>query len=488
MKTLVQVWPDVPTAWADTVITGLATDSRQVQPGFLFLATAGTDHDATAYVAAALERGARAVLVDVTAVPETRAEASVPVLAYPGLAQQVGALAARWFDHPADAMPVVAVTGTNGKTSIANLVAAAWEAHGGSAGVIGTLGNGRPGQLQPSRFTTPDPLQTQTVLAQFRDQALSLVALEASSHGLEQGRLVGTAIDVAVFTNLTRDHLDYHGTLEAYAAAKARLFTWPTLKAAVVNQDDPQGSVYAALLAPSVSCWRYSLDPAADVELVAEKLTLSLSGLSMTVRTPLGRVDLKTALIGRFNAANALAVLGVLLALGLAPTDAAAALAQAPAVPGRMMCFRAPGRPLAVIDFAHTPDALTQALRAVREHASGQVWVVFGCGGGRDPGKRAEMGHAAGTLADHVVLTWDNPRFDDPDVILQDIQSGLPSGVVATVIADRRQAIHHALRQATANDIVLIAGKGHETYQEIAGVRHPYSDIEPVQAALEWAP
>ncbi len=485
MLTLGTLWPDTPGIWADLPVAGLVGDSRNIAPGLAFVALAGIQHDARAHIPAAIAAGAVAVFAEAgDDWQQHQLIEGVPVLVIANLSMVLGNIASRLYGEPSHAMTVTAVTGTNGKTSIANLMAGAAQQLGRNAAVIGTLGNGFYGELQPSQFTTPDPLQLQGLLAGFRTAGADLVAMEASSHGLEQGRMVGTRIHTALFTNLTRDHLDYHGDMESYAAAKGRLFQWPGLRAAVINSDDPQGDAYRQLLAADVSCLRYSLDAGSDADLVAESVQPSLNGLVLALRTPQGRATLNSPLLGRFNASNLLAVLGGLLSLGYSLDASVAALSQVHPVAGRMQCLREGDSALAVVDYAHTPDALEQALKAAREHTAGRLWCVFGCGGGRDTGKRPQMGRIAGELADVIVLTTDNPREEAPQAILDHIRSGIAADADVAVIADRAEAIHYALQQADADDVVLIAGKGHETYQEIMGVRYPFNDVEQVQQAL----
>lgn len=485
MTTLSRLWPQTPAAWAGIEISALVADSRRVTPGSVFVALAGLQHDARAHVPAAVAAGAVAVLAEAGGDWQAHREIDgVPVLVIADLGLRLGEIASRFHGEPSAAMTVTAVTGTNGKTSIANLIAGACERLGRRAAVIGTLGNGFYGELRPSVFTTPDPLQLQGLLAGFRDAGAGLVAMEASSHGLVQGRMAGTHIHTALFTNLTRDHLDYHGDMDSYAEAKGLLFRWPGLKAAVINADDPAGARYRALLADDVACLRYSLDAGSDAELVAETVEPSLDGLVLTLRTPQGPATLRSPLLGRFNASNLLAVLGGLLSLGWSLQAAVDALAGVAPVAGRMQCLRDGDSPLAVVDYAHTPDALEQALRAAREHTTGRLWCVFGCGGGRDTGKRPQMGAIAAALADRVIITTDNPREEDPQDILAHVRGGMPADADAVIIADRAEAIARALREAAVDDVVLIAGKGHETYQEIMGVRHPFNDAEQVRLAL----
>jgi UDP-N-acetylmuramyl-tripeptide synthetase len=485
MTHLAQLWPSVAKEFATINVDALVTDSRKVKAGYAFVALQGLQHDARSAIPSAVSAGAVAVFAERGGDwLEDQVIQGVPVIVVDQLAQHLGYLAAQQLANPTAEMTVLAVTGTNGKTSIANLLAGACEVLNRPTGVIGTLGNGRVGQLAASIFTTPDPIQLQTLLANFRDEGITTVAMEASSHGLLQGRMNGTQIHTALFTNLTRDHLDYHGDMASYAQAKGLLFSWPSLQYAVINSDDPQGDIYASQLAANVVCWRYSLNAGSSADITATNIDLSLNGIAMDVQTPRGAGRLVSPLLGRFNASNLLAVLGGLLSIDVSLNDALFAIAQVPAVAGRMQCLRGNNSALAVIDYAHTPDALLHALQAAREHTQGRVWCVFGCGGGRDIGKRPEMGRIADELADVVVVTTDNPREESPEAILAHVVSGMTNRAEQYVIADRAQAIHWALSQAQADDLVLVAGKGHETYQEIQGVRYPFSDIEQVQKAL----
>lgn len=484
MKSLAALWPAVSAAHAALPVSGLALDSRAVRPGALFLALKGHARDARDFIPDVIRAGAVAVLADQDA--SLAAEAvidGVPVIPVPALAQQVGVIASRFHGEPSAALDVVAVTGTNGKTSIANLVAGALTGLGRRSGVLGTLGNGFHGELTASTHTTLDACQLQSMLARFVAGGAAAVCLEASSHGLVQGRLNGTAIDIAVFTNLTRDHLDYHGTMDDYAAAKEILFRWPGLRAAVINADDAVGDRYAAAVAPGVRLLRYSQRADSGADLRALSITPTLSGLSLRLATPLGECAVAVPLLGRFNVSNLLAVAGVLVALDVALDDVAAALRAARPVPGRMESI-AGEHPTVVVDYAHTPDALEKALSSLREHAEGELVCVFGCGGDRDSGKRPEMGAIAARLADRVVVTSDNPRSEAPGAIIDAILAGAGQGPHIRVEADRRAAIRAAIAGARRHDIVLVAGKGHEDYQEIAGVRHPFSDVDEVRRAL----
>lgn len=485
MKSLRALWPATPAAHAAVSVSGIVIDSRAVHGGVLFVALRGITRDARDLIPEAIRAGAAAVFAEQGgAWTDSAVIDGVPVIVVPDLAQELGGIASRFHDEPSRQLDVLAVTGTNGKTSVANLAAGALVQLGRRAAVLGTLGNGLYGHLEKSTHTTLDALQLQGMLARFVVRGADSVALEASSHGLAQGRLNGTSIDVAIFTNLTRDHLDYHGDMDSYTAAKARLFRWPTLRAAVINGDDPAGARYAAEVAPGVRVLRYSQQATSTAEIRALSVTPTLSGLGIRVMTPEGECALEVPLLGRFNVSNLLAVLGGLTALGLPLADVAAALRQARPVPGRMEAFHG-NHPTVVVDYAHTPDALEKALSSLREHVKGKLVCVFGCGGDRDAGKRSEMGAIASRLADHVVVTSDNPRSEDPAAIIAQILQG--AGSTAHVEADRRVAIRKSIAAAGRHDIVLVAGKGHEDYQEIAGVRHPFSDVEEVRAAIsQW--
>jgi UDP-N-acetylmuramyl-tripeptide synthetase len=354
---------------------------------------------------------------------------------------------------------------------------------GHKAGVLGTLGNGVYGALEQSTHTTLDACTLQRSFAGFVENGVEFACIEASSHGLVQGRLNGTRIELALFTNLTRDHLDYHGTMENYAAAKEILFRWPNLKHAVLNADDSQSTHYKNVLSQSVKCWTYSVHPESHADIVALKIAPSLQGITLSVSTPIGVCDVKVALLGRFNVSNLLAVMAALIALDFSLEDIQSAFLALKPVRGRMECFMG-DHPTVVVDYAHTPDALEKVLSNLREHAEGKLICVFGCGGDRDSGKRPVMGRIAYQLADYVVLTSDNPRTESPESILKEILAGMPADASIVVEANRHQAIAQAIAKAGAADIVLVAGKGHEDYQEVMGIRHHFDDAEEVRAAL----
>lgn len=474
--------PDCPAAHGGIMVTGLTLDSRRVQPGMMFLALRGRTRDAREFIPQAVGRGASVVLAEDAA---DYVESGVPVLGVSRLSQALGGLASRFHGHPSRSLDVVAVTGTNGKTSTAQLIAHACKILGWEAGVLGTLGNGLVGAIEPSTHTTLDAVQLQEKLAFFRGAGARVVALEASSHGLEQGRLNGTAIRTAIFTNLTRDHLDYHGDMDTYRDAKGLLFRWPGLKTAILNADDPVSAHYRTLLSPEVRCWTYSQSSGAEADFAATRIRLTLAGIDMQVRTPAGVCRIRSRLLGRFNVSNLLAVLAGLLSLDIPLEQAVRALEAVQPVRGRMECHSASGL-TAVVDYAHTPDALEKALLTLREHVQGRLWCVFGCGGDRDAGKRSQMGAIAARLADRVIVTSDNPRSESPQRIMAGILSGIPDSQRPSVqiCEDRRDAIAMALAEAVAGDMVLVAGKGHEDYQEINGVRYAFNDSAEVLRCL----
>lgn len=490
---------DTALAWLrERGVTGLATDSRRVRAGDAFVAWPGYAVDGRQYVPQALAAGARACIVEAQGVePFGLRDDAVATLA--DLKARAGELAAAFFGRPSERLAMVATTGTNGKTSTAWWTAQALTLLGTRSGVVGTLGigeapvPGRAGGIVSTGLTTPDPVALQAGLRQFVDAGFGGCALEASSIGIVEQRLAGTRFDVALFTNLTLDHLDYHGTMQAYAEAKARLFDWPGLRAAVLNLDDAFGAAQAERLRRGeLDLWTYSL--ARDARLRADTIRYVDGGLAFTLREGSDAVDVRSRLIGTYNVSNLLAVIGGLRALGHPLAAIAAIVPSLTAVPGRMQRVHGerPG-PEVVVDYAHSPDALEKALEALQPFAAerhGALWCVFGCGGNRDAGKRPQMGAIAQRLADRVVITSDNPRHEAPEAIVAQIAAGLvprDDARVATIV-ERRAAIVDAVRRAAPQDVVLVAGKGHEDYQEIAGTRHPFSDVDEARAALEARP
>ncbi len=473
---------------------GLAADSRAVAGGEVFLAYPGERADGRRFVGDAVARGAAAVIWerDGFAWPD---ELAVPNVAASGLKACAGPLAAEVYGRPSKRLWVAGVTGTNGKTSCSQWIAHALAGEGRKTAVVGTLGMGYPGALEDNPNTTPDAVVLQRALARFAAEGAQAVAMEASSIGIDQGRTNGVQLACALFTNLSRDHLDYHGDMERYAQAKLALFRSPGLAHAVVNLDDALGVRIAGAIAGSgVTRTGYSLHPGAarasglEHWLEAHEVELASTGLAFTLESDRGRAPVATALVGRFNVANLLGVIGVLLAAGVPLDRAALAAGRLEPPPGRMQRLGGGRRPLVVVDYAHTPDALEQALAALAELArGGRLVCVFGCGGDRDRGKRPLMGRAASRHAGFVWLTSDNPRGEDPAAIVAGIRPGVT--VPHEVRVDRREAIAAAIAAARSGDVVLLAGKGHEPYQEIAGRRLPFSDADEVRAALtRWQP
>jgi UDP-N-acetylmuramyl-tripeptide synthetase len=478
---------DVPALLAriGVVPQRITADSRKVRTGDAFAAFPGMKTDGRAFIGEAIRAGASAVLWEAPGFhwnPAWR----IANHAVDGLGAKLGAIADMIYGRPSSSLWIAGVTGTNGKTTCSQWIARCLDLCGRRAAVIGTLGSGLVGALAPVEGTTPDAAQVHETLARFKAAGATAVAMEVSSHGLDQGRVNAVAFDVALFTNLTRDHLDYHGTMAAYGAAKARLFSWPGLAACVINADDPFGQSLIDLVRKG-SC-RLLTYGFARADITATALAETPDGLKMAVATPWGRGDVQAPVVGAFNAANMLGVLGVLLASGV-PLDAALrALARIEPPPGRMQRLGGDGQPLVVVDYAHSPDALQKVLTALRPAVAfeRELVCVFGCGGDRDKGKRPEMGVVAGRLADRLVVTSDNPRTEDPVAIASAVVSGVTttSNRRWSVQLDRATAIRTAIAAAHAGDVVLVAGKGHEDCQETNGVRHPFSDERVAAAAL----
>ncbi|WP_137937733.1 UDP-N-acetylmuramoyl-L-alanyl-D-glutamate--2,6-diaminopimelate ligase [Chitinivorax sp. B] len=463
-------------------IKRVVADSRQVRQGDVFLACMGEYRDGRAFISKAIAAGAAGVLWDDVDGFAWQAEWDVPHQPVTGLRWRAGEIASHVNGDPSQYMAVIGVTGTNGKTSITTWLSHALTKLGVRTAVIGTVGNGFPDALESTTHTTPDAVTLQSRLKTYHQQGAAAIAMEVSSHGLDQGRVNGVAFDVAVFTNLTRDHLDYHGDMASYGESKAKLFKWPGLKRAVINLDDAFGEkLIAQVRERGIPVWAYGLRAG---ELHCRELKVDENGIRMTVVTPVGEVVITSKLLGLFNASNLLATLGALLAQGVAPAEAGLVLSNIDAAPGRMQRLGGGDKPLVVVDYAHTPDALDKALATLREilPAHRNLYCVFGCGGDRDPGKRPLMGSVVCRQADIPVVTSDNPRTEDPDVIIEHIRAGMSCDYRVEV--DRAMAIRWAVANAKAGDIVLIAGKGHEDYQDVQGVKTPFSDVEQARAAL----
>lgn len=484
--------------WLRGQVSGeLRTDSRAVQLGDGFLAWPGAATDARAHVLEALAQGAAACLVEQSGVARFALD-DARVASYPGLKAASGLIASDFFADPSSRLAVLAVTGTNGKTSstwwIAQALNKLKQATPIPCGVVGTLGIGIPPQVASTGLTTPDPVALQAAFARFAQAGVQACAIEASSIGIAEHRLAGTRIHTAVLTNLTQDHLDYHGNMAAYWQAKTRLFDWPGLRAAVVNVDDAYGAELACTLlarrgAAALDVWSVSMKghAACSARLQAQDIVHHSDGMRCVIAEGDQREPLATALIGAYNIANVLGVVAALRSLGVPLAAAVAACAELTPVPGRMERVSVTNRPLVAVDYAHTPDALAQALDALRplaEQRGGRLWCVFGCGGDRDTSKRPLMGAIAGGHADRVVVTSDNPRSEPPQAIINQVLLGLGGVLGVTVEADRARAIHQTLATASPADVVLVAGKGHEDYQEINGQHLPFSDLQQVRAAL----
>lgn len=476
-------------------VHGLAMDSRCVQPGTLFLACRGVRGHGLDFAEAAIKAGVAALAWE----PDTRwpvdrvgamaASWGVPVVPIEQLRMKAGVIAERYFGYPSRSLSVVGITGTNGKTSCSHYLAQGIEAGGDRCGVIGTLGSGLFGKLATTGHTTPDAVAVHASLAELYQQGAGFVAMEVSSHGLDQGRVAGVDFDIAVFTNLSQDHLDYHGDMQRYGEAKEALFRMPGLRCAMVNADDPFGQKLLAANLSARETVAYGLGDGvsleADYYVRGLNLQAHAAGLTMDVESSWGRGRLRSRLLGRFNASNLLAVLSVLAWLGVPLPTALSRLEQSNTVPGRMEAFGGTGdKPLVVVDYAHTPDALQHVLLALRNHGSGRLWCVFGCGGERDRGKRPMMGEIAERCSDCLVLTDDNPRREDGAQIIAEILAGMAWPEQAQVLRDRSAAIRHAVTQAAAKDVVLVAGKGHEDYQQVGDLKLPFRDAVVVEQAL----
>jgi len=482
--------------WLRQVAPGaqLSSNSRTIAEGDVFFAVLAHHGDGRQYIHDAIAQGAAAIVYEEHGYVWD-ISVTTPHLAVADLQKQLGYLASAWYNAPDASMYSVAVTGTNGKTSCTQWLAKALSLNKCDSAVVGTLGvgmykNGILGSLSETGFTTPDAISLQRSLATMRDHGAEALAIEASSIGLQQGRLFGLHVDIALLTNLTRDHLDYHSDMAHYAAAKSALFDWPGLTTAVINVDDPFGQTLIADLRqkyPALKLIAYSLDKS-EYEgvalLSASHLKTSHTGTSFHLESPFGNGLVKTQLIGQFNVSNILGVLAVLLSKGLSFAKAVSTIEKLTPVPGRMQLLGTAGHVMVVIDYAHTPDALEktlEALRYVAQERHGQLWCVFGCGGDRDPGKRPQMGKIAES-ADHVVVTSDNPRSENPSTIIQHIVTGMSTQ--AHIVEDRANAILYAIKHAGHQDVVLLAGKGHETYQDILGKKWPFSDEEHAALAL----
>jgi UDP-N-acetylmuramoyl-L-alanyl-D-glutamate--2,6-diaminopimelate ligase len=497
-RSLAQLTAGFAAVPAEVLVSDVTLDSRAATPGALFLACRGRTRHGVEFAADAVARGARAVLYERdgdTGEAPPQLPSGTFVAAVPKLSERAGVIADRFFGAPSQQLTVAGITGTNGKTTCAWLLAQALQHCHRPAAYIGTLGVGVPAQLTPTLHTTSDAVSIHRQLAALRALGAECVSMEVSSHALDQARVNGVRFNTAAFTNLTRDHLDYHGTMEAYGAAKARLFGVPGLAHRVINVDDPFGERLAReasgarLTATTRAAGAAARLPGGAQFVRAARITPDPGGLSIEVESSFGSVQLPVRLMGEFNVDNALTVLAVLLAWNIPLKDAAHALSLSRAASGRMETFGGRGRtPLVIVDYAHTPDALAKALRAARLHCRGQLRVVFGCGGDRDAGKRPLMGRIAAELADDIIVTDDNPRSEDPARIVADIIAGVTPRAPFVIEHDRALAIRMALQRSGPEDVVLIAGKGHEDYQIHGSVRRAFRDQAVVSAELARLP
>ena len=479
--------PEEAARWLQERVTGtLSADSRKLAPGDGFIAWPGAATDGRKYVNAALGAGAAACLVEHEDA-QAYGFSDDRVATYEGLKAATGLIAAAYFGVPSEQLQVVAITGTNGKTSTAWWLAQALDRLGRKCGVVGTLGVGQLGAMVFNGLTTPDPVLLQQQLKRFVDEGFVACALEASSIGLEERRLEGTRIRLAVFTNFTQDHLDYHASMADYWQAKKMLFSWPGLQAAIINIDDAKGfELSAALIGAPLDVWTFSCTGVARLQ--AQAICHGTHDLSFEVVEGAERHRISTPMVGLYNVSNLLGVVASLRAMNIPLADAVNACADLLPVPGRTETLTVPGQPLVVIDYAHTPDALEKVLLAIKPVAlsrGGRLWCVFGCGGDRDASKRPLMAAIAEKSADQLVVTSDNPRTEDPQLIIDQMLRGLSRPDAVLVQADRAAAIADALRLAQAGDVVLLAGKGHENYQEIKGVKFTFSDRDQAQAVLD---
>ncbi len=478
---------DLLVGWVDdapaTRITGISLDNRNIEVGDAFVAYQGHVSHGLDYARAAVAAGAVAVIHDGL---QNLPELAVPAVVVTDLGNKLGELASRFYAAPSEQMMIAGVTGTNGKTSVAHFLAQSWQRVYGHAGMVGTLGYGPVGELQSGARTTPDALRLQQILAACGRTGIDRLAMEVSSHALHQQRCQTVQFDAGIFTNLSRDHLDYHTDMAEYAAAKRLLFTEYVPSFAIINHDDNYGRKWFGELNGGMQMLSFGLEEGA--ELRADVRSMDINGMNIRINGPWGSEDVHTSLLGEFNASNLLAAAGTLALLGMPWHQVLNQVELMQPVPGRMMRLGGEqGQPVVVVDYAHTPDALESALQAVRAHLDGRLVCVFGCGGNRDQGKRPQMGRAAELLADDIFLTSDNPRNESANRIIEDVMSGLKRPGNATIEPDRAAAIRQAIANCKPGDVVLVAGKGHETWQEIGGRKIPFSDETTILDALEDA-
>lgn len=475
----------------EVTISGLSLDSRSVVPGDLFIALRGYRRDGREFIDEAVARGAQAILVESDS-SRPMDETETLLISIRDLRAKTGHIASRFYGHPSRDMQVIGITGTNGKTSVCHFISQVLnDVEPGSTGCIGTLGYGIYPDLNAAVHTTPDAVMLHSLLADFRHNGVRRTVMEVSSHALEQGRVNGIEFDIAVFTNISHEHMDYHGDMQSYAAAKERLFYCEGLKQAVINVDDDFGKRLFEELSDRVPVLGYALEKetgtGTPANVVASIIKHDAEGLTLNVHTPWGEGAFRSGLIGDFNVSNLLAALATLCLTGSNLDTVLQRLAQVQAVPGRMEVFGNNTSPQIIVDYAHTPDALEQTLAQLRKLCRGKLVCVFGCGGDRDTAKRPLMGRVAEQYADRIIITSDNPRGEMPEKIIDEIAAGMAGRVETIINVDRTAAIQYAIESSSPRDLVLIAGKGHETWQEVNGKRYPFSDRQLVRNLLEAA-
>lgn len=482
-----ELLPDLglPVAIAKLIVSGMTIDSRQLNAGELFIALVGDRVNGQQFISAAIARGAIAILIESTLQLKTGSvedRDGIPIIAVANLAERVSELASRCYGDPSKALSVIGVTGTNGKSTCVSLIAQIHNLLGGRAATVGTLGVEYGDVRQEFGMTTPDPVLSQKLLKHVLDAGADLVAMEVSSHGLDQNRVSAIQFSAGVFTNISHDHLDYHGSLQQYAAAKQKLFEAIGLRNAIINLDDPFAPQMVAAAKSHATVLSYSmLHFVADV--YASDAQYSTSGVEFHLTTPWGEAEVCSPLLGEFNVYNLLAAVAALVVGGASFPSVLAAIPKLVPVPGRMQKIAAAGDLMAVVDYAHTPDALAQAIAAARVHTSGELWVIFGCGGDRDRSKRPAMAKIAERFADHVVVTSDNPRSEVPENIIAQVCAGFNYGGYQSFV-DRAEAIYFATQSAKSGDVILIAGKGHEKFQIIGTEKRPFDDVTVAKRAL----
>ena len=464
----------------DILLKGISADSRKIKEGELFVSLSGRKYEGNDFISDALDRGAAAVITDKPAVKNNKTD--LPIFCLPNLRKDLGKYASRFFGFPSQNMQITALTGTNGKTSVTHFLAQVLRGKGFSSGIIGSLGYGEPEKLVDTDLTTPDAIRLQGILRTLYDKGFEHIFLEASSHGLHQGRLSGVDLDIAVLTNITQDHLDYHKTMSAYRKAKAKLFTFASLKKAVINEDDEYAEDLKRLLSPNIEVKTFGRKRSADIRLISE--SFNRKGISLKVSCSGFEFSIDLALFGTFNVENILATLATLNSMGWSGEEISNSIEHLVGVPGRMELVSKEKEPTVFLDYAHTPDGLEKALRSIREHfGRRKLTCIFGCGGDRDPSKRHLMGKIASETSDVIILTNDNPRGEVPENIIRDIRAGIPGSYLCE--PDRARAIKDAIRAAENEEVILVAGKGREMFQQIGFKKIPYQDLDCIRVALE---